>query len=249
MRVVNNNRHIRKRAKIGQIANIAGISILGLGLVISLTMPEYSIFTLGLLLLGVLTSQYGIVNAYRYARKPRPDEELAAALKGLDDRHRLYNYVLPAYHVLLTPRQVYVLVTRGVSGKIIAEGARWRTERRFSLGRILRIFSPENLGNPVRDARWDQEALMEWITKNAPEEGPAVAPEALVVFLHPAAEIEARNPEVRPVRAKALKEAVRKSEGPGLSGEDYRKLARLFDQAAGEAEATDGGGKRGGGAR
>ncbi|MHB0878202.1 MAG: nuclease-related domain-containing protein [Anaerolineae bacterium] len=231
MRVINNNRAIRHRARLGQIANLGGLIVLGAGLAISLLRPQWSLYTLGLLIIGVIASQYGIATAYRYARKPRPDEELANALKGLDDRHRLYNYVLPAYHVLLTPRRLYVLVTKGMAGKVVAEGRRWHMERRFSLGRLLRLFAPENLGNPVREAEWDRDAIQQWARQHA--DGLEVEVEPLVVFLSPQADIEARSPEVKPVRAKALKDALRKPEGTGLSSEAYRSLANAFDEAAG----------------
>ena len=120
MRVINNSRAISRRARISQIANLAGIIVLGAGLAISLLKPQYSLYTLGLLIIGVIASQYGIATAYRYVRKPRPDEELSGSLKGLDDRYRLYNYVLPANHVLLAPRALYVLVTKGIGGRVVA---------------------------------------------------------------------------------------------------------------------------------
>ena len=234
MRVINNDRAIRHRARLGQIANLAGLVVLGGGLAISLLRPQWSMYTLGLLVIGVIASQYGIVTSYRYARKPRPDEELANALKGLDDRYRLYNYFLPPYHVLLTPRGLYVFVTRGIGGKVIAEGRKWREQRKFSLGRILRLFSPESLGNPVREAEWDRDALQEWVRQHA--DGLEVEVEPVVVFLSAAADIEARNPVVQPVRAKVLKESLRRGDAGGLPAETYRRVASAFDEIAGAAE-------------
>jgi hypothetical protein len=230
MRTVNNTRLIKRRARVAQIFNVGGIAVLGIGLAISLLRPQYSIYTLVLLIIGVAASQYGIANAYRYSRKPRPDEELADALKGLDDRHRLYNYILPAYHVLLTPKQLYVLIARGVAGKIVCEGRKWHHDRRFSLGRVLRIFNPENLGNPVREAEWDREALEGWLQQHA--EGLKVTVEPVVVFTSPQVDLDLRSPSVRPIKAKALKDALRKSDTAGLSGDDYRQLASAFDAAA-----------------
>ena len=236
MKVSNNTRQIVRRAKLGQIANVGGIAVLGIGLVISLTKPQYSLYTLVLLIVGVVASQYGIVTAYRYARKPRPDEELTSALKGLDDRYKLYNYWLPAYHVLLAPKGLYVFVTRSHAGKVIAEGRKWREERKFSLGRILRLFSPENLGNPVREAEWDRDAMKEWVRQHV--DGLQVETEPMVVFLHSGAELDVRNPEVKPVRAKALKEALRRGEAGALGADVYRKLARAFDEVSGETAST-----------
>jgi len=241
MKVYSNTRQIGRRAKVGQIANLGGIIVLGGGLVISVTKPEWSLYTLALLVVGVVASQYGIVTSYRYARKPRPDEELANALKGLDDRYRLYNYWLPAYHVMLAPRGLYVFVTRGLGGKLLAEGRKWREQRRFSLGRVLRIFSPESLGNPVREAEWDRDAMKEWVRQHV--EGVEADVEPMVVFFNASVDIEARSPAVKPVRAKAIKEALRRGEGGGLSAEDYRRLAGAFDDIAGAAEAADSNGR------
>ncbi len=231
MRVVNNTKKIARRAKIAQIANLGGLVILGAGLVISLTRPQYAFYTLGLLIIGVLASQYGIVQAFRYVRKPRPDEELADALKGLDDRYRLYNYVFPAHHVMLSPKKLYTVVLKSVDGKVICEGGKWRQDRRFSIGRILRVFSPEVLGNPVREAEWDRDAMTQWLGRNA--EGVEVVVEPLVVFLNPRADLDIRGPEVTPVKAKGLKDLLRKDEGRAISAEKYRELARVLDQAAG----------------
>ena len=230
MKVLSNEPLIRRRSRRAQIANLAGLLVLGAGLVISLIKPEWAIYTLGLLVIGVIASQYGIVQAFRYARKPRPDEELASALKGLDDRFRLYNFVMPADHVLLTPRGLYTVVLKSVDGKVVCEGKTCKQERKFSLGRLLRLFSPESLGNPLREAQWEAEALTKWLAEKAPEATTGV--EGAVVFLSPKVDLEARNPDALTVRAKALKDALRKTEKPALGAEEHRRLVRLFDETA-----------------
>ncbi|NPV08991.1 MAG: NERD domain-containing protein [Anaerolineae bacterium] len=227
MRVISNEPLIRRRTKTAQISNLVGLLALGTGLVISLTRPEWAFYTLGLLIVGVIASQYGIVQAFRFARRPRPDQELADALKGLDDRYRLYNFYLPADHVLLTPRALYAVVLKSVAGKVICEGRSCKQERRFSLGRLLRLFSPESLGNPVREAKWEQEALERWVSQNLEGDAPPVEP--LVVFLSPRVDLEVRNPDVTMVRAKALKDVLRRSEKRTISAEQYRVLARTLD--------------------
>jgi hypothetical protein len=230
LRVLNNDALISRRAKTAQISNLVGLGALGAGLVISLARPQWALYTLGLLIIGVVASQYGIVQAFRFARRPRPDQELADALKGLDDRYRLYNFLFPADHVLLTPKALYVVVLKSVAGKVICEGRSCKQERRFSLGRLLRLFSPEALGDPMREARWEQEALTRWLSKN-PEVG-EVTVEPMIVFLSPQVDLDVRNPEVPAIRAKALKETLRRAEARALSGEQYRLLARAFDEAA-----------------
>jgi len=230
LKVLSNDKLIHRRSRTAQIANLAGLIVLGAGLVISLTKPEWAIYTLGLLVIGVIASQYGIVQAFRYARKPRPDEELAAALKGLDDRFRLYNFLLPADHVLLTPRGLYAVVLKSVDGKIICEGKTCKQERKFSLGRLLRLFSPESLGNPMREAQWEAEALTKWLAQKGADT--SITVEGAVVFLSPKAELETRNPDALAVRAKSLKEVLRKTDRPALGAEEHRRLARLFDEAA-----------------
>ncbi len=233
MKILNNEPLIRRRSRTAQIANLAGLITLGAGLVISLVKPEWAIYTLGLLVIGVIASQYGIVQAFKYARKPRPDEELASALKGLDDRFRLYNFHLPADHVLLTPRGILTLVLKSVDGKITCEGKSCKQQRRLSLGRLLRLFSPESLGNPVKEAQWEAEALARWLSQRFDGTAPEV--QAAVVFLSPKAELDVRNPDVTIVRAKALKDTLRKTDRRAFSAEEHRHLARLLDEAAGEA--------------
>lgn len=233
MKVLNNEPLIRRRTRTAQIANLGGLIALGAGLVISLVKPEWAIYTLGLLVIGVIASQYGIVQAFKYARKPRPDEDLASALKGLDDRFRLYNFHLPADHVLLTPRGIFTVVLKSVDGKVTCEGKTCKQQRKFSLGRLLRLFSPESLGNPVKEAQWEVEALTRWLSQRF--EGTAPEVEGAVVFLNPRAELDVRNPDVTIVRAKSLKDTLRKTDKRALSTEEHRNLARLFDEAAGES--------------
>ena len=92
------------------------------------------------------------------------------------------------------------------------------------------------MGNPVREVQYDSDSLKQWIAKNA--DGLEVDVEPMVVFLNPAMELDARNPDVTPVRAKAIKDALRRGEGGGLTGESYRSLTTAFDAAASAAGAT-----------
>jgi hypothetical protein len=84
MEIIKNDRLINRNSRIGQIASIAGLIVLGGGLFISFTRPEMFSISLIALLVGFGLSQIGIYFANRWGRHPRPDEILDAALKGLD---------------------------------------------------------------------------------------------------------------------------------------------------------------------
>ena len=95
--------------------------------------------------------------------RPRPDQALALALKGMDNRYRLYNYLLPAHHVLITPAGLLVFAVRRLPGPISCQGSNWYQKR--SLLSRLRFAAEEQLGNPTRDVQRDVAALQDFLSQ------------------------------------------------------------------------------------
>ena len=128
MRVTTDEQLVQRRASFGKRASSVGIAILVGGLVISFMRQEWWVPWLAwaALIAGFVVSSYGSSELIKWARARRADQILADVLAGLDDRYHLFNYILPAEHVLLTPRGILVLRANLHRGEIVAQGAKRR---------------------------------------------------------------------------------------------------------------------------
>src|SRR4030065_1598293 len=108
MEIIINERLVRRNARIGQVSSIVGLLVLAGGMYISFARQEYFSLSMAALLLGFTLSQVGIYFGNRWGRRPRPDELLSQALKGLDGRYTLYHYGTTASHLLVCPAGVWV---------------------------------------------------------------------------------------------------------------------------------------------
>jgi hypothetical protein len=161
----------------------------------------------------------------RWVREPRSDQALAQGLKGFDDRYRLYNYVLPAPHVLLSPTGLYVLTALGQDGVIRYEGDRFR--RDFSPGRLLRFMVDEGLGKPFAEADSQVQALQRFLAEH--DGDGEVEIQNVVVFYNPRADLIVTDPVRAVTNPKGLKRAIRKQQSDKLSSDQYRRLQALFE--------------------
>jgi hypothetical protein len=183
----------------------------------------------GLLLLGILASSIGTLNMNRWMREPRADQALEQGLKGFDDRYRLYNYLLPAPHVLLCPMGLYVLTAMGQDGVIRFDGSRFR--RNFSVGRLLRFMGEEGMGRPFADADAQVQALQRFLDKHNVDDGVEI--QNVVVFYSPRADLQVSDLPRPVVNPKGLKRAIRKTQNDKLPSARYRELQQLFDATVG----------------
>ncbi len=231
MQNIVNEVRVQRGARVGKIATFVGLGFLVAGLIVSLLMKESLTLWLSFLflLLGLVVSSVGTVNMNRWVREPRADQALAQGLKGFHDRYRLYNYFLPAPHVLLSPVGLYVLTALGQDGVIRYEGDKFR--RNFSVGRLFRFMAEEGLGKPFAEANDQVEALRKLLDEHGI--GEEVEIENILVFYNPRAELVISDPPRPVANPKGLKKALRKAKGEKLPGGQYRQLQELFDEAAG----------------
>jgi hypothetical protein len=161
----------------------------------------------------------------RWVREPRADQALAQGLKGFDDRYRLYNYTLPAPHVLLSPAGLYVLTAMGQDGTVRYEEDKFH--RNFSVGRIFRFMADEGMGRPFAEGDAQVRALRQYLEGHAAAEGVDI--QNIVVFYNPRVQLIVTEPSRPVIEPKGLKKVVRKQREDRLSGSQYRKLQELFD--------------------
>jgi hypothetical protein len=242
MRLISNEPLIKRNAAIGRYTSLAGLIVLVSGLAFSILVPpggtsnlpipalndfvsrpEAQFVPLVTLLIGFLLSNLGIYYSNRWVRPPRPDEALDAALKGLDDRHVLYHYRLPASHVLVAPSGVYVLLPKRQGGAIQYADGKWRHSGH---NRFLALFGQEGLGNPLAELAGEVSALEKFLEKNVPD---ATVPlKGIVVFTNTAATVDAEAAPMPVLPTKKLKDYIRRQpKGPTLTPATLAQINEL----------------------
>ena len=210
MEIITNESLIRRNARIGQITSIVGLIVLAGGAYISFTQSQQMVpISLAALLVGFALSQIGLFFGNRWSRRPRPDETLNQALKGLDDRYALYHYSTPAAHLLIGPAGVWVLLPRHQRGKITyeEEKGRWRQK---GGNMYLKIFAQEGLGRPDLEVGSEINAAEGYLAKIlSKDEVPEV--QAALIFTNDRAEVEADNAPSPTLHVKKLKDFIRKT--------------------------------------
>ena len=179
MLVIRDEQRIQKMRRLSQFMTLVGLAALIAGLVLAFTMDSVAVFIYQLLALavGLILSQIGVYLGHRYVRRPRPDQVIDDAIKKVIKKGRMYHYVLPTPHVLLTPQGIIIFLAKYQVGEIKADGDKW-TQKGIGM---RRFFGQESLGNPTREAQIAVERLANYLRKNAPEvEEVPIA--ALIVF-------------------------------------------------------------------
>lgn len=210
MRLIIDQKMVDRNVKIGKYTLNAGLVLLVGALVIDLygfTRPQDSLIlfaAMGAFLVGLVLTNVSAYYNNRWGR--RPDKGLNDALKGLDDRYSLYHYRLGAAHLLLGLNGATVLVPKYQPGAITLAKGKWQAPgaKRGPLG----MFTNDPVGDPVAEAAEEVAKLNRFLAKHAPEV--QLAPGAVVVFMHPQAELKAADAPLPVLHVKQLKEHIRR---------------------------------------
>ena len=226
MRTTVDRETIARGRRVGQVANFIGVFLVFLGLIASFT--PYKAITVVSVALGVVMYTIGNRGLSQADREVRFVEQLEDELGGLDDRHRLYSHVLPGDHVLVTPRAIYVLVVKGMEGRVRCYRDKW--VRDISLRRLLRFFTDEPLGNPTKDAQGQVKKMEKYLSELDPQ--PDVAVQPLVVFANPGVRLETTGATLPVLPLRRLRSFVRKAAPKEeIPPETLGALTRAFEEA------------------
>jgi hypothetical protein len=229
MKIVKDEKKIQRNARIGSVVTIVSLAILGVGMYITFMRPEQFFLSIIALLVGFLLSQVGILYTNRWGRKPRPDEMLEQALKGLDDRYGLYHYHTPATHVLVGPAGIWTLHPKTQRGTITYHKNRWRQRGGGFLQGYLRIFAQEGIGRPDLEIESDVDGMNKYFKRNLPDlDLPPI--QSALVFFHPEIDLQVEDAPTPTLFAKKLKDFIRKEakEKP-LSSDIIEKIQADFE--------------------
>ena len=208
MRIIRNERRINTLSFVGRYATLAGMVVLLAGLIISFARPEWLTPMFICVIVGVGLSIVGGFFAERYVSPLAHHNALATALKGLDDRFTLIQYILPAPHVLVEPGGITVFVVKAHGGQVTCQDGRWKHRQR---SKFFRQFAgQEAVGLPHVEAETQVRKLERWMEDHEPDT--EIPVRAAIVFVNPDLELDADASPVPTFYGKKVKGWLR---GPG----------------------------------
>ena len=210
MKIIKDEKIINRNARIGQILSIVAMVVLGIGIYITFARRDLFNLSIVALMVGFLLSQLGIHYTNRWGRRPRHDELLDKALKGLDSRYSLYHYVLPATHVLVGPAGVWTLFPKRQNGTITYSKNRWRQKTSGVFSAYMKIFAQEGLGRPDVEIQTENDALEKFFKKKLPDiESPTI--QTALVFFNPEVDLQVEEAPAQVILGAKLKDFIRKT--------------------------------------
>ncbi|HNC88043.1 MAG TPA: hypothetical protein PL000_03775 [Anaerolineales bacterium] len=229
MKIIKNEKLIERNGKIGQWMSLASLIVLGLGLYISFTVPEYFIYSIVCLVIGFTMTQISIYMGNRWGRSPRADEKFDAGLKGLHSDFVIYHFSSPVSHLLIGPSGAWVLHPLHQRGKISYQKNRWKLSNGGFLQAYMSVFGQEGLGRPEIDAENEVQALRKFLAKKMDESTiPEIKP--ILVFTNDEIEVDAGDSPIAAMRLKQLKEFMRQGgKNRSLSNDQIKALSDALE--------------------
>ena len=231
MIIFRDEKRIARLNLLAKVASYGGMAILLLGLALAFVTQDFQrvfLWQLTALFVGWIASQIGIYLTQRYVRRPRPDQVLDEAVRKVARNGRMYHFLLPAPHTLLTPHGIIVFNPRPNTGKISVVGDKWQQK-----GGVLRRFlGQEPIGNPTQEVERMVEGLANFIRKNAPEVE-EVPIGALIVFTTKGAtELDLKESRLPAMHYTKVKGFLRQQKREMLPQDVYDAVRRAFDEKA-----------------
>lgn len=209
MKIVTNEKLIKRNSKIGQYTSLGALVVLGIGLFITFKMPSEFVYSLAALLLGFFMSQVGIYFTNRWGRSPRPDEIIDKSLKGMGREYSIYHFVTPVSHLLVGPAGLWAIMPYYTAGTVTYDKKRWRVKGGGFAQSYLRIFGQDNIGRPDLESEGEIDAGKRYLTRLLPE-GTEIPPiNALLLFPNPKAELKTEEAPLPAMQPKDLKDFLR----------------------------------------
>ncbi len=226
MKVIANEKLIKRNSKIGQITSIGSLVILAIGMYFSFkdTEGQYLAWTFASLIVGFIMFQVGNFFINRWGKSPRPDEIITQALKGLDDKYTLYHFATDIPHLLVGPAGVITLLPYDQNGILKYDESRKQWKQ--TGGNIfLKIFGQEGLGKPINEAKYSTEDVERYLLKLGVGKDHC-DPLAVLLFTNAKATVEGEGSPVPYTTTEKVKDFIRKKAKE--VNFDYEPVAELI---------------------
>lgn len=210
MKVITNEKLIKRNNKIGQITSFGSLGILAIGMFYSFkdNSGQYINWTFTSLIVGFLLFQVGNYFLNRWGKSPRPDEIISQSLKGLDDKYTLYHYSTDIPHLLVGPAGVITLLPYDQGGVLKFDPAKnqWK---QIGGNFFLKVFGQEGLGKPLNEAKYSIDDVEKYLLKLGVGKDHC-DPQALLVFTNEKATVEGDGSPIPFTTAEKVKDYLRK---------------------------------------
>jgi hypothetical protein len=211
MKIIKNEKLIKRNSIIGQWTSIGALVVLGGGMYMSFKNPANSnmvTYSIIALVGGFILTQVGMYMGNRWGRSPRPDEKIDAGLKGLPGDYTLYHFVTPASHLLVGPAGVWVFLPYRQRGVVTYSKNRWRVGNGGFMQAYMSIFGQEGIGRPDLEANGELAGLKRILSKRL-NEGELPELQAALVFMNDEVDLQVDDAPIPTLKLKQLKDFMR----------------------------------------
>jgi hypothetical protein len=232
MQFVANQQLVKNRVRLGIGFHISALAVFAIGLALSIqidTSRELPLASWVAIGCGLVLYSLGQTQLRRWGPRNRQEEQLGQAIRGLDDRYKLYAFLsssLPDY-ILVSPAGVHVIVIRQDATSVACVRDQWR---KVGGNRLTGLFG-QSFGNPSADASRQLEKLRTLLAKEGILDVPT---SALIVFTNPKVQLRVEGCSATVTKVKELKDVLRRLAGKGqsvaLSGARIREIQGPLDR-------------------
>jgi hypothetical protein len=233
MQLVANQQLVKNRVRLGLGLHISALAVFAVGLALSVQIDasrELPLASWAAILLGLVLYSLGQTQLRRWGPRNRQEEPLGQAIRGLDDRYKLYAFLsssVPDY-ILVSPAGAHVLIVRQEANQVTCIRDKWTKGAGSS--RLMSLFGP-TLGNPSAEAAKQLEKLRALLAERGLQDVPT---SALIVFTNPKVQLRVEGCSATVTRIKELKDVLRRMAGKGqnvaLTSARIREVQRIFDE-------------------
>ncbi len=231
MIILRDEKRIARLNLLAKIASYGGMAVLLVGLALAFVTQDFQrvfLWQLTALFVGWIASQVGIYLTQRYVRRPRPDQVLDEAVRKVARNGRMYHFLLPAPHTLLTPHGIIVFNPRPNTGKISVVGDKWQQKGGF----LRRFLGQEPIGNPTQEVERMVEGLANFIRQHAPEVEEVPIGAMIVFTTKGATELDLKESRIPAMHYTKVKGFLRQQKRELLPQDVYDAVRRAFDEKA-----------------